>query len=46
MRTAKSRNKHVAKISCNKVVMALLKLLCVDASSETQGQLVGSIKCL
>ena len=34
MRTAKSRNKHVAKISCNKVVMALLKLLCVDADLD------------
>ena len=36
MRTAKSRNKHVAKISCNKVVMALLKLLCVDADLDNE----------
>ena len=35
MRTAKSRNKHVAKISCDKVVTALLKLLCVDADFLT-----------
>ena len=35
MRTAKSRNKHVAKISYDKVVTALLKLLCVDADFLT-----------
>ena len=36
MRTSKLRNKHAQKISCNKVVMASLKLLCVDADLDKE----------